>query len=144
MSISAKLAAELLAMAIRFSGLQGMPPEQLPFFEPMTAAQLEITQCRYVATGCDGLVAVYDHENYTIIYLDTFDENDPEDNSFIVHEMVHVLQYRDNRVPHPMTCRDISRLENQAYSAQNAYLRYMGSSSRWGRSESSTTCQGKY
>ena len=144
MGISSELAAKLLAMAIRFSGLPDMPADQLPFFVPMPAGEIEITQCRYIRTACEGTVALYDHENYRIIILDTLDPNDPEDNSVIVHEMVHVLQYRNNRVPHPMTCKDVTRLENQAYSAQNAYLRFEGSSSRWGQSATSTTCQDKY
>jgi hypothetical protein len=144
MGISAKVAADLLAMAIRFSGLPGMPAEQLPFFEPMTQAQIEITQCRYVVEKCEGVISLYDHYDYKIIYLDTLDPDDPEDNSFLVHEMVHVLQYKAGLVPSPLTCKDIVRLEKQAYAAQNAYLRYEGSTSRWGQSESLVSCQSKY
>jgi Domain of unknown function (DUF4157) len=140
--VSEKLIADLLAMAIRFSNLPGMPTEQLPFFEPLTTAQLEIQVCPYILTACEGIVAAYDHENYVVLYLDTFDPENPEDNSFIVHELVHVLQHHSHIVPKPLTCYDIKILEMQAYATQNAYLRYMGSSSRYGRSESSSACEG--
>lgn len=141
MSISAKLAADLLAMAIRFSGLPGMPADQLPFFEPMTTAQLGMQVCPYVMTKCDGIVSAYNHEDYVVIYLDTLNVEDVVDSSFLVHELVHVLQHHAHIVPKPLTCEALKRMEIQAYSAQNAYLKHMGSSLRYGRTAESTTCE---
>jgi len=142
MTISAKLAADLLAAAIHWSGLPSMPVDQLPFFEPMSATEITITQCPYVLTECEGIVSLYDHENYLIVYLDTLDMNSVEDRSFIMHEMVHVLQHHAHLVPTPLTCIDVERIEKQAYRAQNAYLRSEGSYLHVGLSDKSTKCQG--
>ncbi len=141
MGISAKLAADLLAIAIHWSGLPPIPAEQLPFLEPMSTEEITLTQCPYVLTACDGVVSLYDHENYVIIYRDTLDMDTVEDRSFIVHEMVHVLQHRAGLVPKPLTCIDVVRIEKQAYHVQNAYLRSEGSWLRVGLDDKSTHCK---
>jgi hypothetical protein len=128
-------------MAIRFSGLPGMPAEELPFFMPLSNIEMRAEVCPYVLTKCDGIVSAYDHENYVIHYLDTFDTRSIEDNSFLVHELVHVLQHRAHLVPKPLTCEAVKRIEIQAYAAQNAYLKYWGSEMRQGRSAETITCE---
>jgi hypothetical protein len=44
------------------------------------------------------------------------------DNSFIVHELVHVLQFKKFGHDHFNSCRKVLDSEQQAYYVQNNYL----------------------
>ncbi|WP_157272256.1 DUF6647 family protein [Azohydromonas aeria] len=119
--IDAALAADLLGWASRLSGLPIPPGEPLPKLIPMSQREIAKTVCGPQHGGCAGLVAVYDTDRRRILYRDTLDMRDPTDQSFIVHELVHHLQFLQRGEALFATCQSTLAGEAQAYRAQNLY-----------------------
>ncbi|MBL8484197.1 MAG: hypothetical protein JNJ60_18515 [Rhodocyclaceae bacterium] len=132
----------LLELAIKFSGLPSMAVEQLPSFERVSRAEMHHTVCpeSQADHGCAGIMAVFDTERNRILYLDTLDLEKPADNSFLLHEIVHALQYRQHGTAIYADCAALLATEQQAYAAQNAYLRREGVFMRVGEVLRYTTC----
>jgi len=86
----------------------------------------ERRRLQYGAPGCSQIVALFDSDQYRILYLDTLNLEDAADNSFLLHELVHVLQYQRSGPAMYASCPALVRTEAQAYRAQNAYLRREG------------------
>jgi hypothetical protein len=124
--MDASLIAFLLELAVKFSGLPAMPAEQLPPLLPISKFQMQAIVCRDASAGCDGIVALFDDAGQKIFYLDTLDLDSADDNSFLLHEIVHALQYRQIGAAMYADCDALLRTEAQAYRAQNAYLRREG------------------
>ena len=92
MTITAELMARLLAAAVQFSGLPAIDVADLPPVETVTAAALSAKMCPDRPDGCSSVAALFDTETYRIYLRDTLDLAVPMDNSFLVHELTHVLQ----------------------------------------------------
>jgi hypothetical protein len=126
MNLSAELLARLLAAAIRYSTLPAIDPAELPPIEPVSAAALSERVCPDEPNRCTAIAALFDAEGYRIYLRDSLDLNDPMDNAFIVHELVHVLQYKKYGAEHFDDCRRRIDSERQAYLVQNNYLGEQG------------------
>jgi hypothetical protein len=120
-AIDPALAADLLGWASRLSGLPNLPGEPLPRFVPLPQREIARTVCADSAAGCDALVAVYDTDRRRILYRNTLDMRDPTDQSFIVHELVHHLQFLQRGSTLFASCQSTLAGEAQAYRVQNLY-----------------------
>ena len=141
--INTDLLAYLLAAAVKWSGLPGMPVDQLPPIEMVSAAYISSEVCPDSKEGCSNLVAIFDTEHYVILVRDTLDMEKAFDNSFLVHELVHVLQFRSRGPDIFKDCPTSMRTEAEAYKAQNAYLKREGQFARFGEVLRFTTCAGR-
>jgi hypothetical protein len=136
------LIAFLLDMAVKFTGLPAIPVEALPAFQPVSRAEMQRRICPEEAPGCGAIVALFDTDGYRILYLEQLDLDNPADNSFLIHEIVHVLQYHQKGEAIYADCGTLLHTEGQAYRAQNAYLRREGQLMRVGEVLRFTTCAG--
>jgi hypothetical protein len=122
-AIDADLAADLMGWASRLSGLADLAPGQPPALVPLPPRDIEAAVCPDSPAGCRSLVAVYDTEGRRVLYRGSLDMRDPSDQSFIVHELVHHLQYLHRGHAIFATCAAIVQSERQAYAVQNEYQR---------------------
>jgi hypothetical protein len=136
------LIAFLLDMAVKFTGLPAIPVEALPAFQPVSRAEMQRRICPEEAPGCGAIVALFDTDEYRILYLEQLDLDNPADNSFLIHEIVHVLQYHQKGEAIYADCSTLLHTEGQAYRAQNAYLRREGQLMRVGEVLRFTSCAG--
>jgi len=108
---------------------------------PMLLAQYRqcAEQHRMMTTVCDGLkveadshaqctqqrglVAAYLIEQRRIVYRNDLNLDNDADNSFLVHEYVHALQSQYFGDQMFETCQGVMAAEEQAYAAQQKYLR---------------------
>jgi hypothetical protein len=138
--MDATLVAFLLELAVKFTGLPAIPLNELPEFQRVSRAEMQRVVCAEEETGCRNIVALFDTDRFRILYLDTLNLDNPSDNSFLLHELVHALQYRRGGEAIYADCRALLRTEAQAYRAQNAYLRREGQFMRVGEVLRFTTC----
>ncbi len=122
MTLSAELLARLLAAAIRYSALPPIDIAELPPIEQLSAQALAEKVCPDEPDRCTTMAALFDTERYRIYLRDSLNPDDPMDNSFIVHELVHVLQYRKHGAQYFDDCPNRIASERQAYYVQNNYL----------------------
>lgn len=122
MTLSAELLARLLAAAIRYSALPPIDIAELPPIEQLSAPALAAKVCPDEPERCTTMAALFDTERYRIYLRDSLDPDNPMDNSFIVHELVHVLQYRKHGPEYFEDCPNRIASERQAYYVQNNYL----------------------
>lgn len=126
------IAPELLAAAISLSGLPPVAPADLPPLFSVTSTELSQTICPDQPQQCQTIAAIFDTERYRILILSKLDLNDPEDNSFLLHELVHVLQFKQNGEAGFSSCQAIIDSERAAYRVQNQYLAARGLFSQQG------------
>ena len=138
--MDASLIAFLLDLAVKFTGLAAMPVDQLPPLQAVSRSQMRSISCGEPKAGCGEDVALFDPDRYRIFYLGTLDLQDAEDNSFLLHEFVHVLQHRRAGAAMYASCAALLDTEAQAYRAQNAYLRREGRLMQVGAVLQATTC----
>jgi hypothetical protein len=138
--MDSSLVAFLLALAVKFSGLPAVPEDQLPPVRAVSQDEMRTIACGDAAAACGAIVALFDADRYRIFYLDTLDLQDADDNSFLLHEIVHVLQYKQSGAAMYATCEALLETEAQAYRTQNAYLRREGRLMQVGAVLQSTTC----
>lgn len=129
---SSELIAYLFSVATTLSGYPGMPEADLPIVRLMEPSALKEEACPGDVSGCDKLVALYDRERHQILMRSDLDLHDPSDNSFLVHEFVHVLEARHKGALYQRDCEATLRSEREAYRVQNAYLDREGRSERYG------------
>ena len=122
MNLSAELLARLLTTAIRYSTLPAIDPSELPPIEQVSATALADRVCPESPERCTTIAALFDAEGYRIYLRDSLNLDDPMDNSFIVHELVHVLQYKKYGGDYFDDCQRRIASERQAYFVQNNYL----------------------
>lgn len=120
------IAPELLAMAITLSGLPPVASENLPPLYAVTATEMAATVCPDEPAQCRSMAALFDTERYRILILSTLDMRDPEENSFLLHELVHVLQFAQQGEAGFSSCQAIVASEHLAYQVQNRYLAARG------------------
>jgi len=122
MMMTAELLARLLAAAIRISNLPAVDLAELPPMEAVSAEQLSHKVCPDSPERCTMVAALFDTESYRIYLRNSLNLNDPMDNSFVVHELVHVLQFRKFGDAYFASCPKRIASEQQAYYVQNNYL----------------------
>lgn len=138
--ITPDLLAYLLAAAVKWSGLPGIPVEKLPPIQIVSAEYISSQVCPEDKDGCGNLAAIFDTERYAILVRDTLDMEKTLDNSFLLHELVHVLQLKSHGPDIFKDCLASMRTETEAYRAQNAYLKREGQFARFGEILRFTTC----
>lgn len=89
-----ELLAFLIAAAAKLSGYPELPVESLPEVRVVSEAELAKTLCPDAPAGCTGIAATFETEQYVILIRDSLDLEDAADNSFLLHEFVHVLQWK--------------------------------------------------
>lgn len=140
MGLEKELLADLLAAAIRISQLPGVPVADLPPVIPVTAQTLVDKVCPTQPERCRNMAALFDTEAYEIYVRKPVDPRNPITLSFLVHEMVHVLQFRQGGHARFETCQAVLDSEQQAYKVQNVFLNENGSDWREGFSLRFMTC----
>jgi hypothetical protein len=141
--IDSELLAYLLAAAVKFSGLPAIPVADLPPIQVAPAQVISSKVCPDEKNGCTNLVAAFETDDYVILVRDTLNLETSLDNSFLLHELVHVLQYKARGADIFKDCPTSMRTETEAYKAQNAYLKKEGQFARFGEVLSFTTCAGE-
>lgn len=136
MNLARELVAELLAIAIRFSGYEPISPSDVPEIIPIRSQyEYNLQACPPEETACQRTVALFDHKKNMIFFREDL-IGDPSTStisaSFIVHELVHVLQYHEFGEKMFDTCQNLYFSELRAYNVQNAYLSSLGSSFKSG------------
>jgi hypothetical protein len=123
-----EILAYLFAVAI---SLSGYPPIERPLAIALPYQNMLVVVCQEVTDieGClnqRGLVAAYLPATKMIVYRDTLDLDNNSDNSFLVHEYVHALQYADHGETAFNGCQEVYNAEREAYSIQQQYLHRTG------------------
>jgi hypothetical protein len=140
--LDSALIAFLLQAAVTASGYPAVAAESLPIIRAVSREAIAQEICPAKPTECQGMVAVFDTERYRILFSEELDPENAADNSFLLHELVHVLQFRANGDKIFATCEASMKTETEAYRAQNAYLKKEGQFLRFGESLAFTTCAG--
>lgn len=126
----------LVGKAARHSGLPALTLNELPPIQFVSEAELNKTVCPDDPANCRQLAAVFDDLGYRILVRDDFDisENfNPYDYSFLIHEIVHALQYRSHGAEIFNGCAAVKATEIQAYDAQDSFLKEAGDFHRLGQ-----------
>ena len=140
MELSKELLTDLLAAAIRISQLPGIPADQLPPVIPVNAQFFIDKVCPDQPQRCRSTAALFDTEAYEIYVRKPIDVQSPITLSFVVHEMVHVLQFKQGGHTRFEGCQAVLDNEQQAYKVQNIFLYENGSDWREGFSLRFMTC----
>lgn len=137
---SQDLLAFLIAAAAKLSGYPEIPVEALPPVRAVPVEAIARAICPEAPAGCTGIAATFETEGYEILIRDTLDLEDAADNSFLLHEFVHVLQWKARGDAIFQDCPTTLATEGEAYRAQNAYLKREGEFLRFGEMLAYTQC----
>ena len=140
MDPSYELLTQLLAAAIQLSGLPAIHVSELPPIVMLSRRVLNETVCSSAPVRCSGLIAAFDTQRYRIVVDEKLDFGDPDDDSFLVHEFVHVLQFKQSGSVGFTSCNAIVKSEREAYAAQDLYLREHGKLAQYGVNMRFTRC----
>lgn len=119
---STELLSRLLAAAIQFSGLPAIGVDALPPVEVLDRDAFYAQVCPSRPARCTAIMAAFDTQRYRILIRDSLDLERPAENSFLVHELVHVLQYKKDGSTRFMSCEAVLESERGAFDAQNLYM----------------------
>jgi hypothetical protein len=133
--------AYLLAAAVRLSGYPGIAIEELPVILRLPPGELAAQSCPARGEKCARVAAAFEPGDYTIYLRDTLDLEDPSDNSFLVHELVHLLQWKRDGDAVFGSCERALESEREAYRVQNAYLKQHGRLARHGHALTFASCE---
>lgn len=137
---NAELLSFLLSAAASLSGYPAIPVAELPPIRAVAPDAIASAVCPDAPAGCSGIAATFETEAYEILIRDTLDLEDTADNSFLLHEIVHVLQWKARGDAIFQDCRTTLATEGEAYRAQNAYLKREGQFLRFGEMLAYTQC----
>jgi hypothetical protein len=126
------LLAYLLSAAASLSGYPAVELEEVPPIVRMPAVDMRREVCGEGQASCANMAAVFDTDGRRIILREDLDLESPGDNSFLVHELVHVLQHRLRGDRIFAGCHETLRTEREAYAVQNRYLKREGQFLRFG------------
>lgn len=126
MPVSTELMSGLLAAAVQFSGLPAIDVRELPPVEVVATDQFSSMVCPTRPGRCIAMVAAFDTQRYRIVIRDVLNLDDPAENSFLVHELVHVLQYKKDGSRRFTSCEAVIASEREAFDAQNLYMKSQG------------------
>jgi len=137
---NAELLSFLVAAAARLSGYPEIPVDALPPVRVVSVDTIARAICPDEPKGCTGIAATFETESYEIMIRDSLDLEDPADNSFLLHELVHVMQWKARGDDVFKDCPTTLKTEGEAYRAQNAYLKREGQFLRFGEMLAYTQC----
>lgn len=137
------LLAYLLAAALRLSGYPAIALEDLPPILRLPPAELAAQACPKQREDCGSIAAAFEPGEYVIYLRDNLDFEDPADNSFLLHELVHVLQWKRDGEAMYEGCERAMETEREAYRVQNAYLKQEGRLVRFGHALLFASCAGQ-
>lgn len=132
MPLTAEFLSGLLAAAVQFSGLPAIDAAALPPVEILDKDAFYAQICPHRPARCTAVMAVFDTQRYRILIRDSLNMDRPADNSYLLHEMVHVLQYKKDGSTRFMSCQSVLESERAAFDAQNLYLAANGVTQRAG------------
>lgn len=112
----------------------------LPPVRVLHEVEIAALVCPKDPEHCEGIVATFETERYEILIRDSLNLENPADNSFLLHEIVHVLQWKARGDAIFKDCPEALRTEIEAYRVQNAYLKREGQFLRFGEMLMFTTC----
>lgn len=135
-----QLLAELMVVAAAFSGYPAIPVQQIPPIRVLTGAEMTQEVCPQRPRDCVRIVAQFDAAGPQIRLSDALDLEFAQGRSFLVHELVHVLQYHHGSRAAAADCASSLRSEQEAYRVQNAYLRSVGVPGRHGQMITNMDC----
>ncbi|MFZ5504068.1 MAG: hypothetical protein ACOY7P_01120 [Pseudomonadota bacterium] len=141
--VSQELLAFLVDLAAKLSGYPPIPVDALPPVQVLSEAELAKAVCPDAAAGCTNIAATFETEHYVIYVRDTLDLENAADNSFLLHELVHVLQHKARGDAIFADCPTTLKTETEAYQAQNAYLKREGQFLRFGEALGFMSCAGE-
>ncbi len=136
----AKLLAELLLYAAQVGGFPKPDVAVMPPIQMLSNQAMQSAVCNQNLHECDGIVAHYDVTLHRILMSDALDPDSVVAQSFLVHEMIHVLEAYYTPQAIQTTCQYILNSERQAYQVQNQFLISHGSSQRFGRLLNNRVC----
>lgn len=121
-SADALLLQVLLAAAVRLSGLPALPVDApAPVLVDLPVAELHRQACPERPRDCARLIAWHDAAGGRVLLSDQLDwRMRPVDRSFVLHELVHVLQARRPGSTRDDDCARALDDERLAYRVQNA------------------------
>ncbi|MCE2679032.1 MAG: hypothetical protein LW629_01020 [Burkholderiales bacterium] len=140
MALSQALLQDLLLIAIQLSQLPAVDVSQIPDVQLVSPTVLMEKVCPDEPARCRNMAAVFDTEAYQIYVRAPFSEQNAMDKSFLIHELVHVLQFKLGGHERFGSCEAVLANERQAYQVQNLYLHQEGSDWREGFSLRFMTC----
>ena len=138
--VSQELLTYLMVAAANLSGYPAIPVEDLPKVLTMPPKDIAKNVCPADPQNCDNIVATFETDQYVIFVRDSLDLETSADNSFLLHEIVHVLQFKKNGEAIYKDCPTTMKTETEAYKAQNAYLKREGQFLRFGEALSFMSC----
>lgn len=124
-----------LEQASHLTGLPAISLSQAPPIFQVSKQDLNQEVCPEDPQNCRNLAAVFDDLHYRVLILADFDLSQnfqPYDESFIIHELIHALQYHRRGPEIFHGCQAIYETEKQAYTAQDLYLKKQGDFHRVG------------
>lgn len=119
------------------------PTEKRPKIFKKTKQEMQNEICPTDPNNCYNLAAFYNTEKNEIIYDEVLDIESNHDNSFIVHEIVHSLQYFHKGDSIYKDCLASKETESEAYEVQNKYLKKMGVFANYGEALKFLICDGE-
>jgi hypothetical protein len=132
--------SHLMSIAAALSGYPELPASEAPLLRVMAPQALIAEACPDQPAQCERLVAFYDRDRQQILIRDDLDLDDATDNSFLVHEFVHVLEARQKGAAYQTDCETTLQSEREAYRVQNRYLQQEGRSERFGSMLATMAC----
>jgi hypothetical protein len=138
--VTESVMVSLMIAASRLSGLPAIPAEQMAAVKSISQEEIITMQCPSEPDECSGMVAFFDIPKNTIFLKNTLDLDSTRDLSFLLHEMVHVLQYKKFGDSIFSDCDNTVRSEKLAYAVQNKFLLNNGLFDRFGDSLAYMTC----
>ena len=126
------LIAKLLAAAIRLTELPAVEVASLPQIVSMSSERIAREICPERPGSCQTMIALFEPTKRRILYRDTLNMKLPKDQSFVLHELVHVLQYTQQGDAIFGSCQATMASEGQAYRAQDRFLGESGEEFRVG------------
>jgi hypothetical protein len=138
--ITESVMISLMIAASRLSGLPAIPAEQMSVVKSISQDEIIAMQCPEIPEECSTMVAFYDMEKNTIFLKNTLDLDTTIGQSFLLHEMVHVLQHKAFGKDIFDDCDNTVRSERLAYAVQNKFLINNGLFDRFGDSLAFMTC----
>ena len=93
MALSQALMQDLLFIAIKLSQLPAVDLSEIPNIQLVPPIVLMEKVCPEEPARCRNMAAVFDTEAYQIYVRAPFSDQNAMDKSFLIHELVHVLQF---------------------------------------------------
>jgi hypothetical protein len=119
----------LFSKAARLSGIKAYNLKEAPPIYVVTKLELNSEVCPEDPNNCRNLAAVFDDLSYRILIRDDLEITsnfNPFNYSFLIHEIIHSLQYRSFGAEIFNGCDAVYKTEELAYNSQDQYLKEEG------------------